>query len=198
MGGGSGTGGGQGDGGIEVSVPDASADPDASLVRNHPVCALGQCKLVFVTSRSYGAAAGSAVSFDRICQQVADSRNLAGEYKAWVSDTASTVSRRMTQATVPYRLLDGSTIAKDWPTLTSGTLLHAINVREDATTLSSGVEVWTGTLAGGNLASFYCNNWTTTQGSGMVGSSDATSEVWTYAHQQYCSTPTVHLYCFEQ
>jgi len=123
---------------------------------------------------------------------------MAGVYKAWVSDRASTVSSRMSQATVPYRLLDGSTIARDWPDLTSGRLLHAINVREDTTTLSAGVEVWTGTLGGGNLAPFYCNNWTTTQGSGMVGTSDLTSEAWTYAHQQYCSTPTVHLYCFEQ
>jgi hypothetical protein len=86
----------------------------------------------------------------------------------------------------------------DWPDLTSGRLLHAINVREDATTLSIGVEVWTGSLPTGDRSSFYCSNWTTTNGTAIVGQSDATSIVWTYAYQQYCSTPTVHLYCFEQ
>jgi len=109
------------------------------------------------------------------------------------------VSMRMTQATVLYRFLDGSTIARDWSGLvSSGGFLHAINVREDATTLSVGVEVWTGTLSTGARATFYCSNWTTTSGAAIVGMFDVVSSQWTYAHQQYCSTPTVHIYCFEQ
>jgi hypothetical protein len=89
-------------------------------------------------------------------------------------------------------------MARDWPGLVSSALLHAINVREDATTLSVGVEVWTGTLPTGARATFYCSNWTTTSGAGIVGMSDVISSQWTFAHQQYCSTPTVHIYCFEQ
>ena len=182
MGGGSGTGGGEasggggGDAGVDASVPDASPDARVADVvpeRNHPVCAVGQCKLVFVSSSSVPAGVGGVENFDRVCQKLADGRNLAGDWKAWVSDESGSVTTRMTQATVPYRLLDGSTIARDWPELASGALLHAINVREDATTLSGGVEVWTGTLPNGARATFYCSNWTTTSGAGIVGMSDA-------------------------
>src|SRR5262249_53192946 len=98
-----------------------------------------------------------------------------------------------------YRLLDGSTIANDWSDLTSGTLRHAINVREDGTP-SPPVEVWTGTSwAGDEAGSFTCGNWTTTTwGTAIVGQSDMINYAWTFARQQYCSAAGVHLYCFEQ
>jgi hypothetical protein len=199
-GGGSGLGGEAGMGGLDASIPDAVLDagqPDTGP-EFHPVCGPGDCKLVFVSSMSIPANAGSAANFDRICQKLANGRNFAGTWKAWVSDQASTVAARMTQASVPYRLLNGSTIALDWPDLASGNLRHPINVREDGTTLSIAVEVWTGTLGPGSRATYHCNNWTMMSGSAIVGSTEVTSVGWTAAHQQYCSTPTVHLYCFEQ
>jgi hypothetical protein len=187
-----------------VSVVEASVDAseqDASVAEagrdaSHPVCALGECKLVFVSSSAVTANEGSAVQFDALCETFAEARGLAGEWKAWVSDGTLTVSMRMAHADVRYRLLDGSLVAYDWYDLTSGTLRHAINVREDGTA-SPPVEVWTGTSAVGE-ASVTCSNWTTIHGTAIVGQSDMVTYAWTYARQEYCDATSVHLYCFEQ
>jgi hypothetical protein len=172
---------------------------DAEAGRVHPVCDSGQCKLVFVSSSAVAAALGSALEFDNHCRRFAAARNLAGEWKAWVSDGLGSVTGRMTRANVPYRLLDGHTIANDWSDLVSGSLRHAIDVHEDATVASSPVEVWTGTSTAGEQAqSLTCANWTTTHGTAIVGQSDMITAAWTFARQQYCSATGIHLYCFEQ
>jgi hypothetical protein len=187
---------GMSDVGSSPPTPDGG---DAEAGRNHPVCDPGQCKLVFVSSSTVAADLGNALAFDDLCRRFAAARNLAGEWKAWVSDGAGSVTARMTRANMPHRLLDGHTIANDWSELVSGYLRHAIDVHEDATVASSPVEVWTGTSTTGEQAqSLTCANWTTTHGTAIVGQSDMITAAWTFARQQYCSATGVHLYCFEQ
>src|SRR5262249_60032996 len=100
------------------------------------VCAPGTCKRVFVSSGvpAPSGKLGGVTAADTFCQTTADGKRLGGTWKAWISDTTSSPSTRFTQATVPYRLLDGSTIANNWMALVSGTLQHSINIQEDGTT----------------------------------------------------------------
>jgi hypothetical protein len=204
--------GGSSDGDTKLGDADAGADAqgamdapsadmgneDTGRVLHHPVCEWGECKLVFVSSSAVTADGGSARELDNACQKFAHAQSLPGEWKAWASDATIMVAAKMARSTVPYRLLDGSTIANDWNDLTSGTLRHPIDVREDGSP-SAPVEIWTGTsVAGSGVASLTCNNWTATYGTAIVGQSDMATYAWTYARQQYCSAPGVHLYCFEQ
>jgi hypothetical protein len=49
---------------------------------------------------------------------------------AWLSDSTGSSSTRFTRATVPYKLVNGSTVASNWTALTSGTLAHAMDLTE--------------------------------------------------------------------
>jgi len=176
-----------------------AAGPEAGRDASHPVCGLGDCKLVFLSSSAVAADAGGAAGFDGICETLARARNLAGAWRAWASEGIVPVTGRMARASVPYRLLDGSTIANGWYDLIGGRLLHAIDVGEDGKAVSPAVEVWTGTSTAGETASnLTCGDWTTTHGTAIVGLSDTTAFGWTFARQQYCSSAGVHIYCFEQ
>jgi hypothetical protein len=106
----------------------------------------------------------------------------------------------LTHATVPYVLLDGSTVAANWNALTSGTIAHAINMSEDGVVHATYVEVWTGTTSSGAYGGHTCLAWSTASVSntGDVGMSNATNYGWTNVYQQYCDRNNVHLYCFEQ
>src|SRR5262249_24318303 len=136
--------GGAGGAGVDSGIVDAQ--PDRVLV--HPICAVGACKLVFVSSSAVAANAGSGNAIDAICQGLADARNFQGTYRAWLTDATGSASARITHATVPYRLLDGSTIANNYTDLTDGALAHAIDVREDAVAVAA-QEIWTGTMSDG-------------------------------------------------
>ena len=184
------------DAGSDVSIVDASADHrDAG----HPVCAVNACKLVFVSSTAVAANAGSAVAYDTVCQNFADARNLAGTWKAWMSDASGSPSSRFTHAGVPYRLLDGSVIANNWNDLTDGSLGHAINVMDDGSAAGS-LQVWTGTTSSGTVAPTTCSGWTNATMSFIAdfGMSDRTDDGWSDFQLQYCNMPGMHVYCFEQ
>lgn len=196
--------GGSGLGGASSGKADAAGE---ASVRGDAgaACPEGTCKRVFVSaavpvpSGKLGGVGGA----DIFCQQAADASQLGGIWKAWLSDTSSSPSARFTHATVPYRLLDGSTIAADWTALTSGALAHAINVFEDGTAVQAGVilEVWTGTTVSGTYSGNACANWTNdtaTPPIADVGLSNQTNAGWTHQYQQYCNRTTIHVYCFEQ
>jgi hypothetical protein len=182
---------------LDASIVDATVDRrDAG----HPVCAVGACKLVFVSSTAVVANSGSAAAFDSICQTFADTRNLAGAWKAWVSDASSSPSSRFAHATVPYRLLDGSVIANNWNDLTDGSLAHAIDVLDDGSHAAAELQVWTGTTAAGGVANGTCANWTQASMSLIAdfGVTDRTDDGWSDWQLQYCNAPSMHVYCFEQ
>jgi hypothetical protein len=101
---------------------------------------------------------------------------------------------------VPYRLLDGTTVANDWTSLAKGTLLHPIDVHEDATSSDTVVRVWTGTRPNGAYSGEACAEWSSDSNGSTadVGVTDLTTASWTYERQAYCDDDTNHLYCFEQ
>jgi hypothetical protein len=164
----------------------------------HPVCAVGACKLVFVTTTAIDGNQGSAAAMDTFCQASATARNFTGTWRAWASDSTSSPSSRFAQAAVPYRLLDGSTIANNWADLIDGSLAHSINVLEDGT-IAAPSEIWTGTMTAGTLAAFTCTNWTTNSSTStaIVGRTDVTAAGWTFQAQEFCNV-NLRVFCFEQ
>ena len=99
------------------------------------LCGGGASKCVFLSSTNQNGNLGGLTGADRICQNLADadgSLAAPGTYKAWLSTAAAPAAARLTHATVPYKLVDGTTIATNWDDLTDRALAAPINVTEGA------------------------------------------------------------------
>jgi len=184
------------DAGVDAGVIDAAVDQNQPV---HPVCAVGACKLVFVSSNAIDGNEGNVAAMDAVCQARAVARNLAGTWRAWASQTNNSVAMRFTQAAVPYRLLDGSTIANNWNDLIDGVLAHSINVLDDGTVAATALDVWTGTMITGGVAPFTCTDWTTNSPTvtGNIGRTNLADNGWTFFQDQFCNF-SLRVYCFEQ
>ena len=107
---------------LDVSYMGQSVCSDAIQVTiEQPVLTITH-KNVFVTSQSHNGDFGGLTGADAFCQSLALTAGLSGTYKAWLSDTTGSPATRFAQASVPYRLVDGTTIANDWNDLTDGTI----------------------------------------------------------------------------
>jgi hypothetical protein len=181
---------------VDSSARDVPAQPDARTV-----CPGNKCRRVFVSANPppTGGNLGGLAPADTFCQSAADAKDLGGSWKAWLSDSSTSASARLSHATVPYVLLDGTQIAANWSALTSGTIAHVINLAEDGTILDN-TEVWAGTTSSGAFSGHSCSGWTSVTGSntGDVGRSNETNNDWTDIFPQACDRMNVHLYCFEQ
>lgn len=175
--------------------------PTGQCCRGDGTC--GSC-LVFVTSSLQASNLGGLAGADAICQNRASAAGLPGTYLAWLSNASASPSTRFTQATVPYVLVNGSTVADNWSDLTSGSLNHAINITEtggDST--GPNISVWTNTLITGAASSVAssgsCDNWTSASNAiaGWVGDSTSTVGGWTNHSSRPCD-PQRRLYCFQQ
>lgn len=165
-------------------------------------------KRVFVTSTTYNGNLGGLTGADAKCQARANATSLGGTWKAWLSDSRTSASSRLTHATVPYKRVDGFTVASDWKDLTDGSLQESIRVTELKTKLgdqgSFFSKAWTNTKANGQIADAYssCNNWTSgsaSTGNGWAGTFLNRDTQWTESGSDPCSViNTNHLYCFEQ
>lgn len=167
--------------------------------------ATGACvlrKYVFVTSMTFLPSFGGTAMADDKCHDVAKAAGLGGKWKSWTSDSAgSTPLVRFAQGPGPYLLLDDQTIvASSWAALTSGGLLHGINLDENQQPVVLPLEVWTGTMPNGSYAGSACKDWTLINVDNLTGavgiSGDATGG-WTKTKEQPCLLKA-HLYCFQQ
>lgn len=170
------------------------------------VCGTGS-KCVFMTAATFAPSFNGSFGADVRCQNAANvgSSGVQGRtFKAWVSDSASSPSTRFTQAAVPYKLLDGTTIASNWSDLTDGVLTAAIGLDEHG--LPTAGPVWTNTLPSGvvnngsaNPGTDSCATWSNPGApSAWIGTGGAlTNSTWTNSGQASCAT-TSALYCFEQ
>lgn len=180
----------------------------------------GNCT-VFLTSMVYDGALDGLAGADCKCQELADKQGLTGTFKAWLSDSATSASDRLTHSVVPYVDVWGRTIANDWEDLTDGTLDNAILVDEkgydytdspgcDPMILATGIagEVWTDTRTDGSAATGRnCMDWTDNRTSdeggegGFVGYYCFDTEAWTdptYAEVFSGCAAEKSLYCFQQ
>jgi hypothetical protein len=108
----------------------------------------------------------------------------------------------MQSSVVPYRLLDDTIVADNWPALTNGSLPlhHGIDMDENRASLSQS-EVWTGTKPFGIYAGTSCGDWMggTTQTTGVIGLTGQTTGMWSKATDGPCTLPGgAHIYCFQQ
>lgn len=168
------------------------------------VCTSGLCVLarrVFVSSSTLTGNLGGYSGADATCQTLANAAGLGGAWMAWISDSSSSPSARFNQASYEYALLDGTIVASDWASLTSGTLAHGIDQDEHGQPVDAGTtEVWTATATDGGLFADGCDSFGSSSSSaptvevGVSGNVDAT---WTQVYAQFCSR-TDHLYCIEQ
>jgi hypothetical protein len=126
---------------------------------------------------------------------------------AWLSSSSSSVASRFTQSSLPYKLVNGTTIANNWADLTDGSIQNPINRDEFGNTGVAPV-IWTHTTVNGSTAttntSQNCNNWTQATGGNTLvhcaGSPNMTNGDWTagYSGCAYPCSSTWALYCFEQ
>ncbi len=166
-------------------------------------CANGLCvgaaeKIVFITSAPVFPNFNGTTGGDAACQTFAAGAGLTGTFRAWLSDGSSSPAATFVQSAVPYRLVDGTTVANDWNDLIDGTLSAGISVDENGGSIP-GSEVWTGTNAFGDGNADDCSGWTTMSGqsTGFVGLSGTTGS-WSTVYSQFCDRDNVRLYCFEQ
>lgn len=161
-------------------------------------------KKVFVTSsNSFGELglwkeAGSSTGIaagDAICQNLAAKAGLpmAANYKAWLSDTVTNASTRLT-SNGPWVRIDGVRIADDLADMIDGNLFSSINVDENGNYKAFGV--WTGTAPAGQKASDTCGNWLNISANGVKGRPINTDSNWTEDVTNGCSANGA-LYCFE-
>lgn len=155
-------------------------------------------KRVFVTSQTYTGNIGSLANADMICEGAAT--NLAGSWRAWLSDANSSAASRVADVG-PWYLVDQTT-------LVFVNLAHAIDITdgpnapisvdENGNTVST-FETWTGTFDDGSSAGMNCNNWTTAvlEIKGRSGHAGAVDHLWGSADNTSCNG-LLRLYCFEQ
>lgn len=193
-------------GGTDTTAKDASVEADADAARA-PCRGEAACRrYVFVTSDLYaGEDIGGSIGADGRCTNRAAVPGtlavLAGRvWQAWISDDGANLaaSARLTNGTMPYRLADGTLIANSWTQLTSGALLHAIDMDETGKTIGNDF-VWTGTQAFGQVTLTNCTNWSIngTDNRGSVGRANAKDGTWTNSGAVSCGNGH-RLYCFEQ
>lgn len=173
-------------------------------------------KNVFVTSQAHTGDFGGLSGADAFCQSSAMNAGLSGTYKAWLSDSTGSPSTRFTPSSVPYRLVDGTTIASDWNDLTDGTINTPINLDEYGNAASSSM-VFSFTMTDGTAGVFqsassncyggdcHCNDWTNANGQGSptpgsaVGQTSKSNDDWTdYSYYNGCGPTGQPIYCFEQ
>jgi len=173
----------------------AGTNPDGECTSGS--CFGGAChegKIVFVTSAIHDGNFNGLSGADAMCATHAGLGCLPGTYMAWMSTASDSPSTRFTQASVAYRLVDGTQIADNWNDLTDNTIDAPINLDEvgapaPQSQLSGGCESdvsYMGTDPDGtpaNTAGERCNEWMTTQAEGSWGRHSATSNLWS----QYCT-----------
>ncbi|MGH6905537.1 MAG: DUF1554 domain-containing protein [Geminicoccaceae bacterium] len=166
------------------------------------LCGGETSKCVFVTSTRHTGDLGGLAGADAICQDLAEaggSLAAPGTYKAWLSDATASPSTRFTQASVPYKLVDGTTIADDWADLTDGNLNAPIGRTEQGGDTPS-FFVWTATTAQGLAGGLNCQAWTSnaTTTSGAIGLANVSTERWSFASLGSACQLTPSLFCFQQ
>lgn len=137
---------------------------------------------------------------DANCQQQADSVDLAGQYKAWLSDSDKNPANRfdLDDASGDFLLVDGTLIAESWPELLDGGILAPIDIDQYGDTTQT-FTVWTGTDLQGASSGENCEMWTSLDSAkhGALGLSTSTTTLWTYSDMlSTCSNPR-HIYCFQ-
>lgn len=149
---------------------------------------------------------------DKLCKYLADrstNTNVRGKsWKAWLSDSTNSPSTRFNQSTIPYQLVNGTTVvANNWTDLTDGSIQNRININESGVVNIAAQTVWTVTDQTGAKETFdkpslACDNWSNSTNRYLangMGDNSYTDSKWTAnGWLQYTCNQQAYLYCFEQ
>ncbi len=161
---------------------------------------------IFVTNTLYNGNLGGLAGADSKCAASATAASLTGTWKAWLSDSVTSASGRLTKNS-GYKNMNNQIVANSWSGLTSGTLLAPIQYTETNANVNFEISkfVFTGTNSAGNKtpstgdSTRFCGDWTSTAGANTIGNSLVVDFNWTqYDGGNVCSDPFYRLYCVEQ
>jgi hypothetical protein len=191
---------------------EAAGDPDLAprLIfegePQGPACGGETSKCVFVTSSSHQGDFGGLDGGDAICNARASEAGLPGTYVAWLSTQGdgNSAADRLNHAAVPYKLVNGETVADDYNDLVTcdvnaaNCLQHPI----DLTETGSGPVVanaWTGTLVFPVVEATFdnCLEWQDTRAISTVGATPLTNIGWSMTGLAGC-VEFNRFYCFQQ
>jgi len=159
--------------------------------------------VVFVTSTTFQPGAlGGLAGADAACQNLAAAAGLPGTFKAWLSTSGAggvNAIARLAGARGWVRR-DGKSFVDTTANLAAGKIMYPPRLDEAGNDLGM-VRVLTGTSSDGTYDSSggTCGNYTDTADAGQVagGSASAGSSMFTNYFSFGCSSPGLHLYCFE-
>ena len=163
-------------------------------------CAQTMYKCVFVTSQAHDGNLGGTAGADAMCAAAASAAGVAGTFAAWLSVTGTDANTRIGASTQPFQLLDGSPVAVNTATFSSGVLVGPIN-RDEAGNLVVPGDVWTNTKSDGTLnAAGACGDFTSNAHASspvpVAGSCGAADSTWTDNQPLFCDG-AARLYCLE-
>lgn len=182
-------------------------------VTGFQAAATTQSKLVFISSLIFTGDLGGLDGADSICQVRANRGGLAGEFRAWLSDTTGSPSTRFTPCLAcSYQRTDGVVVANDYADFTDGSLLAPITATESGNPIPAGERLvgaaWSATNADGTPrpeppAGGSCADWTsgTNPSQGYKGDPYATDSTWSAGFigtSFNCEFQPARLYCVEQ
>jgi hypothetical protein len=189
------------DAGPDVVTTDAGADTTPAADATE---ADKGFRRVFVTSGAYAMYPnmGPGVA-DTQCQKAAldPDAGLAANGESWIAWLSAGNVRAVDRLPFAgeYRLIDGTPVVSKRGDLTSGALLHAIDLNEKGLAAEGDNDqrrVWTGTAANGNIAN-ECNAWTAGGNLGQFGRAYLSTGAWTDNGFTACGI-SLRLYCFEK
>ena len=85
---------------------------------------------VFATNQTFDGKLGGVEGADAKCQESANTAGLIGSWKAYIGKTGAVPESRIFQSTVPYKRLDGVTIANNYNDLIDRSITAQIDVNE--------------------------------------------------------------------
>ncbi|MGB1015231.1 MAG: hypothetical protein ACPG4T_13940 [Nannocystaceae bacterium] len=179
-------------------------------------CQWGEFRYVFVTSHTFRGDLDSQLvppnltgvtRADTLCQVLAVGAGLPGSYYAWLSDNnnlptsdaANRIGGDQESDSIFYVMPQGELpVAQGWSELTNMGPAIALERTETGSLIDTPAWAWTNTDSQGNsLGLASCDNWTSTDGAGWLGTID-TGPTWTNYASSLCDFgTTTHLYCIQ-
>lgn len=161
-------------------------------------------KRVFITASAVSPNLGGLSGADSLCTSRARAAGLPGDYKAWLSDDATSARDRLTRASIPYVRLDGIVVANNFTDLIDGSIQAPISITENGTPVSGGgftIFAWTGTRPDGTSEpGRNCSGWRdATNASSALAGVLQTGASWSSIQNIGCAGfGSDHLYCLQQ
>lgn len=163
-------------------------------------------RYAFVTSTTFmGGAIGGLAGADEKCKDHATAGMLPGDYMAWISANGQSPKSRFVKSNVPYKTTDHIQLADNWDDLIGGPL-DSLLVADEMGQLGptnnlffcgATRPVWTGTLNTGEPAQTHCDNFTSNDQLGTVGSAESFM-AWSLCNTNVSCTLMAPIYCFQQ